>query len=507
MSLLNGTQFRKVAALGLAAIIGLSSTVAVSAQTVRQQQAGAPLQARQQQLRPGQARQVATRKPVRRDCPDLSRQDLVVVMPNAGADNDEMNKELEEVHGTVVGSIGKGPLKVMIVKAEKGKALELQSKLGKDKKNFRAINVNRVETSDYVPTDPTVAQSWHLPTLRVYDAWDLLKAANKPSFGHYNAIAVMDSGCSWQGDTGVHNWGADVTGVHRDIASKLEDEMDGFLGTGLFGDDVEDLGKEIEQWGNRAHTLSMGTTDTNGHGTWVAATAAGNENGKCSVGISPGTGIYPIKIADGPFNTKIYTDDISLISGMICAIESRCPIVNISYSGMNDVDAHPVLHELFRYYYFNKNGLIFNSAGNKGTHMSYKDLNYINTVSAVRQVSPRDIYFGKPALQLVNKTQDGWGSNTGRCVDFCAPGIDIPVANPDGTQNTVGGTSFSAPICAGIAALILKANPKLKNSQVQNIMIHSCTAEDGGRADGTRSEKFGFGQPDAYLAVKEALRS
>jgi subtilisin family serine protease len=537
LNLFNGTQLRKAAVFSMAAIIGLSSTISMSAQgapgqgqqtTARPQQltplqkqqlalrkqqfAGRPQQlttAQQQQLLAARQQQLGARrlaaKPAkvkRHDCPDLSRDDLVLVMPKSGADKDEMNKSLEDVHGTVIGTIGKGDLKVLVVKAEKGKAQEMEKKLSKDTKSFRAVNVNRRVRADYVPTDPTVSVSWHLPTMNCYNAWDLVKKAPS-NFGYYNAIAVMDSGCSWQGDTGIHNWGADVTGVHRDIAEKLEDEMDGFLGTGLFGNDVEDLDNEIEHWGNYAHTLSMGVQDNHGHGTWVAACAAGDENGKNSVGVAPGTAIYPIKIADGPAGAKIYTDDISLISGMVCALESRVRIVNISYSGMNDVDSHEVLHELFKHFYYKKNGIIFVSAGNDGNNLPYADLPYINCVSALKQVTAADIKKGAAPLQLVTwaDTGMGWASNTGRCVDFGAPGIDIQVTGPTGSADTVGGTSFSSPIVAGVAALILKVNPKLSNSQVQNILINSCGKNGQGR-----NTSYGFGMPDAEQAVKLALR-
>ncbi len=483
--LIDSKQFKKAAALSLASIIGLSSTFGLSAKSA-----------------PETAKKENRHHSNYRGCPDLSRQDLLVVMPNANADSDDLKDALENVHGTVVGSIGKGNLKVLVVKAEKGKAEETEAKLSKDTKNFRAVNANHRIKADWVPTDPTASQAWHLRKMNCMKAWDLTLGKLGQN-GQRARIAVLDSGCSWQGDTGVGSGGADVTGVHRDIAEKLEDEMDGFLGTGLFGDDVEDLDKEMEYWANRAQTLSMGVQDNHGHGTWVAAAAAGRENGKCSVGVAPSADIYPIKIADGAMGTQIYTDDISLISGMVVALNCGARIVNISYSGMNDVDRHEVLHELFKHFYFNKNGMIFVSAGNDSVNMGFKDCNYINTVSALRQTKA-EAGAPPPPLALVQKSVAGagWGSNTGRCVDFAAPGIDIPVTNPNGTPATVGGTSFSSPIVAAIAALVVSVNPKLSNSQVQNILINSCSGVGGGR-----STQFGFGMPDAEKAVRLALRS
>lgn len=95
-------------------------------------------------------------------------------------------------------------------------------------------------------------------------------------------------------------------------------------------------------------------------------------------------------------------------------------------------------------------------------------------------------------------TNGGWAASSGRCVDFAAPGLDIPVSNPDGTAASVSGSSFSSPIVAGVAALILSINPKLTNKQVETILVNSCHGVNG------RNTKFGYGMPDAEKAVKMA---
>ena len=524
-NLINGTQLRKAAVTSLAAIIGFSSTVSMAAsaapatgqntqtaqrkwtaQQIAQYRAQQSAQAQQaQRLRQQQQyakyyqNQLAA-KPKKQHrpgpAPDLTRSDLVLVMPKAGAEKESLNKALEEVHGTVVGTIGKGDYKVMVIKAEKGKALQMEAKLGKDTKNFQAVNVNRpmqLCAGPHIPTDPTVSISWHLPKMHAFEAMD--KVRKGPNNWYvYNGMAILDSGCSWNGDTGIGSWGADVTGVHKEIAEKLEDEMDGFLGTGLFGDDVEDLEDEIEHWGNYAHTLSMGTGDNVGHGTNVASCAGGRENGKGSVGINPDLDIVPIKVTDSK-----QVDDMGLVAGMVVALERRVRIVNISVDGLNDIDNHEVLHELFKYFYNKRQGLVFVAAGNNGERMKYPEYNYINTVSAIRQVSEEDIKKGAAPLQLVNVKDNGWRSNTGRCVDFCGPGADIQVTTKKGKTSSVDGTSFASPLVAGVASLVTRVNPKLSALQVQQILIQACGS------NGTRTDEFGFGLPDAEKAVTIAL--
>lgn len=531
----NGKQLRKAAVTGMAAIIGISSTFATGASAApvaKRTQTGAATQAAKantaqpkwtpQQIAQWRAQQTAQmqqaqrmrqqqqyaqyyqnklaakpKKQYRHNNPDLTTgSDILLVMPKAGAEKESLNKALEDVHGTVIGSIGKGDYKVLVLRAEKGKGLQTEAKLGKDTKNFQAVNVNRsmnLCAEPHIPTDPTVSLSWHLPKMHAFEAMD--KVRKGPNNWYvYNGMAILDSGCSWEGDTGIGSWGADVTGVHKEIADKLEDEMDGFLGTGIGGDDVEDLENEIEHWGNYAHTLSMGTGDNVGHGTNVASCAGGRENGKGTVGINPDLDIVPIKITD---SKKV--DDMGLVAGMVVALERRVRIVNISVDGINDIDNHEVLHELFKYFYRNRQGLVFVAAGNSGERMKYKEYDYINTVSAIKQVSQEDIKKGAAPLQLVNVKDNGWRSNTGRCVDFCGPGADIQVTTRKGKTSSVDGTSFASPLVAGVASLVTRVNPKLTALQVQQVLIQACGT------NGQRTDEFGFGLPDAEKAVSIAL--
>jgi cell wall-associated protease len=67
-------------------------------------------------------------------------------------------------------------------------------------------------------------------------------------------------------------------------------------------------------------------------------------------------------------------------------------------------------------------------------------------------------------------------SNYGkRNVDIFAPGVKITSTTLDAETSTDDGTSFSAPIVTGIAALIREYYPKLSAKQVKQAIMESAT--------------------------------
>ncbi len=105
----------------------------------------------------------------------------------------------------------------------------------------------------------------------------------------------------------------------------------------------------------------------------------------------------------------------------------------------------------------------------------------------------------------------------------CGSGSDIVSAlgdpTTDGTRyHNINGTSMATPTIAGLCALILQANPTLTPLQVRDILQN--TAEhrtDHGKQPAGSADPFsldpnyhpswGWGEPDAYAAVKEAMNS
>lgn len=389
--------------------------------------------------------------------------DILLIMPNAKSDSDDIDKVLKESHGTIVGSMGEGKLKCLIYRTEKGHFLDTEKKLMKDREHFKYISRNYRFKAQVVPNDPQFTSEWHLGAINAPRAWDT-------TMGNSTKVAIFDTGCQ----SSV----ADLTGKTQKgyDATSFGARLTVMGGPGPLGDLLGGLGGELS---------SGAQTDVQGHGTMVATTAAAAANNNINVaGVAPGATVYPVQIA-GSNGT---TDDIAIMAGLLNMSITGNKIVNISYAapppvGFTNALLHAPLHVYMQEFHDVEGGLIFISSGNDGFFDPNPMVPYLNVVSAI-----------DPSMSLTNFSN--WGLST----TFTAPGQGIVCTGRDGTVKTVNGTSFSSPIVAGIAALVWNANPALPNFMVENILKASCFK--AGSSPWT--PYFGFGMPDASKAVRMA---
>jgi NACalpha-BTF3-like transcription factor len=410
----------------------------------------------------------------------IQRQDILLVMPAKGAKAADIKETIENAQGEICGKLGAGGLRVILVKAQPGKVVQLQRALAVDTRNFKHVDFNRPMEPSWIPTtEPTYSKSWHLMRMRIPDAWDLIERTN-----HFPMpVAIFDTGVE-----GPESWlsgpGADATASAG--TERLDDDVD--LDEDM---DIEDQEDEIVRVGNEIKTLTYGCTDPIGHGTAVASVINGRSfNGVASAGVNSRVPIISIRIGAGP---KGATDELAMVKAMCVMYDtSNVPIINISYSTAAYKSENPVLHEFFKDWYYRKNGLIFIAAGNKGENLSEKNEPYIIVVSAMAHSG------------LMKQVKiPGMKSAYGTSVDFTAPGQDIEISKPNGTPDSLDGSSLSAPLVAGIASVILTINPKLKNTQVEQILRDSC--ENPSNKDWT--PEFGYGMPDALKAAQAAEKT
>jgi len=253
--------------------------------------------------------------------------------------------------------------------------------------------------------------------------------------------------------------------------------------------------------------------DSYGHGTFVAGLIAGNgasSNGQYS-GEAPGANLVSIKVAGADGTTHLGT----LISGLQWAVDNQSTygikILNISlgFAPTKSTVNNPLDQAVEAVW--NSGIAVVASAGNagpfNGTILSPGDDPLVITVGALDDLAQPSVSSDEMNdFSSVGPTSpDGWVKPdlvaSGRSVvSLAAPGSTVYNGNPSarvGSANFVGsGTSFSAAITSGAAALVLTDNPGLSPDQLKARML-------GTASPGPVGNPFvdGHGALDAYAAA------
>lgn len=244
------------------------------------------------------------------------------------------------------------------------------------------------------------------------------------------------------------------------------------LDTGVDGTHPDLQAKMVPGW--NIYNNNSDTSDVYGHGTVVAGiAAASSNNGQGVASIAWNCPIMPVRISavDG---TATYS---AMASGLTWAADHGARVANISYEASDSATVKSAAS-----YFQSKGGVVTSSAGNRASFDSAPDNPYILTISATD----------------VNDLITSW-TNTGNNVDLAAPGSAYTTFE-GGIYSSATGTSISAPIVAGAAALVLSSNPSLTGSQVQDILKQN--ADDFGSIGWDSS--YGSGRVNVARAVSAA---
>jgi subtilisin family serine protease len=223
------------------------------------------------------------------------------------------------------------------------------------------------------------------------------------------------------------------------------------------------------------------TMDDLGHGTEVAgiiAAQAGNNQGITGIVGPLDVKIIPVKVLDSKGRGP---SDI-VAKGIIYAVDEGADIINVSI----DFDEHDTDIQNALKYANNEKVLVVVAAGNSNSNCD----NY----------SPAGDDGSYTVAAITDNYQKAYFSSFGTGVSIAAPGIDILTTTLKGKYEEESGTSMSAPIVSGIAAMIKAANPNLTSVDIANIL--NSTAKDVLKKG--KDPSSGYGLVDAYRAVLAA---
>lgn len=240
---------------------------------------------------------------------------------------------------------------------------------------------------------------------------------------------------------------------------------------------VPDLvGKIVLGW--NFYNQNIDTSDVTGHGTSVAGVlAAATNNGLGVAGVAWNCRIMPVRIASPEGNGSYGV----AAQAIIWAANRGARVVNLSWA----MGQSELVRDAARYFMEQARGVVVIPAGNSGLPAAGNppDNPYLLRVSAIAKDGLRAPF-----------------SDYGTDIDLCAPGDYIPTTTRTGSYTLAGGTSFAAPIVAGVAALALSANPYLSGEQLQQIL--KASAVDIGPTGW--DWEYGWGCVNAYRAVMMA---
>lgn len=350
-----------------------------------------------------------------------------------------------------------------------------------------AVDVEFVPAPLYVPNDFFYSNSgtwgpyqdlWYLHQIQVEDAWSQALGGTNKGYVRDAITAVLDSGLDYN---------------HPDITSAVWNNVDEIPNNGIDDDDngyIDDVrgwdfgDNDNDPYSNGAHL---------NHGNMVSGIAAstidndpsGNPvEGKSHAGVYGFSAhrVMPLKI----FCTTSNPCFSSAQQALVYAADNGANVSNHSYvmSGRATADAIKYAHD--------RGMLSMIAAGNSNQNNLYwssPDYGVLVTASGHDDVKP------------------GF-SNWGDFLDVAAPGVNIMSLNVRGIAgyfNHYGrghGTSYSAPLVAGLANMLFSLYPDLSNEEVRQII--KLSADDIGEPGVDKF--FGSGRINVSSAIELAER-
>lgn len=341
------------------------------------------------------------------------------------------------------------------------------------------------------PTDPLSASQWHLTNTNTLTAWNHQAGSSDVT------VAVIDTGFGLNVTDLTNKWAENTSedGVtasegpapnctSRSLSlnkrcNNLDDDNDGYTDNYLGWNFSEDT-----------NNVSAGQTAPNAngayHGTTVSSLIAAQANNSSSgSGMSWNTKILPIQALDD------YGDGytISVALGIRYAVDQGADIINMSLGA--DAD-DPLVSEQIDY--ATQNGVVVVAAsGNDGCNCISYPARY-----------PAVIAVGATNSSNTLASFSSYGTN----LDLVAPGVDLcSTVWTNSTQtglNACGlnGTSFSSPLVAGAAALLLSQNPTLTPAQV-SVALTGTASKLTPMNNANFTSLYGYGILNTYAALND----
>ncbi|HSJ48092.1 MAG TPA: S8 family serine peptidase [Gammaproteobacteria bacterium] len=325
----------------------------------------------------------------------------------------------------------------------------------------------------FTPTDPEYGQQWHLNNtgqgggtagadISAEDAWDMTRGTGA-------RIAVVDNGF-------------DVN--HEDLTAAVQ------ATSGFF---------QMDGGGNATFVQGLAGYPGGWHGTFCAGLALARANNGLGVsGVAPEADFVAVACLGDQVGTQA-----TLARALAYAADPSQEV-----AGANPADGADVIScslgpngadwEMMQTLQDAIDFTVTNGRGGLGTPIFWAVTNgnfqiqfdevcaYGNTIAVGRSTR--------------NDLEDNCGF--GPELDFLATGVDVRSTEPGDNYGNSTGTSFAAPVAAGVGGLLLTVNPDLTWQQLRQAMRDTCDKIGGNIYDANgHNNDYGFGRVNAERAV------
>lgn len=315
-----------------------------------------------------------------------------------------------------------------------------------------------------VPDDPRISGQIYLSSIRAYEAFETVRAAEGEVL-----VAIVDGGSEW---------------LHEDLRGNVWSRPGEIAGNGI-DDDGNGYVDDVHGW-----NFALGTPDPTGlpqtprnasHGTHVAGiVSAVTDNGIGVAGVSWNAQLLLINESHPEIDTAIRGYD-----GLLYAALSGADVVNASWGRIGrwsqyEADVIRAVTDL--------GTVVVAAAGNSIDGMAFYPAFYPGVLSVAR--------VGPDLMPHRSSNADHW-------IDVAAPGSLIDNLLSDNSYGTLGGTSQSAAVVSGVAALVRTLHPEWSPAQVKEQIRWSARSYDD-ELPPELEHRAGTGVVDAYRAVTDA---